>query len=128
MGLFSTFIRLSGASRAVGLDIDPDIIKAAGMIAEAFDVDNVYQVQNLDDPKPWEEQYKGFDLVFALSVMNWVKDKNRLLAFLAKHQEIVYEGHDNFEIEYDRLSSCGFRNVEIVSVSERGRVVFYAKK
>ncbi|HLO15932.1 MAG TPA: methyltransferase domain-containing protein [Anaerolineales bacterium] len=128
MGLFSTFMRLNGAHRAVGLDIDRDIIQAAEMIAEAFGVDNEYYVQDLDDQKPWEEQYQGFDVVFALSVMNWIKDKNRLLAFLAKHREIVYEGHDSFEIEYERLSLCGFKNVEIVSVSERGRVVFYAKK
>lgn len=128
MGLFSTFMRLNGASRAVGLDIDRDIVQAARMIAEAFNVDNEYQVQNLDDQKPWEQQYQGFDVVFALSVMNWVQNKDRLLAFLAKHPEIVYEGHDSFEIEYERLSLCGFKNIEIVSVSERGRVVFYAKK
>lgn len=128
MGLFSTFMRLSGASRAVGLDIDQDIIRAAKLIAEAFGVDNEYYVQNLDDQNPWEDLYQGFDVVFALSVMHWVQDKDRLLGFLARHQEIVYEGHDSFEIEYERLSRCGFKNIEIVSVSERGRVVFYAKK
>ncbi len=128
MGLFSTFMRLNGAGRAVGLDIDRDIIQAARMIAEAFGVDNEYYVQNLDDQTPWEDRYQGFDVVFALSVLNWVNDKDRLLAFLGRHNEIVYEGHDSFEIEYERLSRCGFKTIEIVSVSERGRVVFYAKK
>jgi serine/threonine protein kinase len=127
IGLFSTFIRLQGAEKCVGLDIDKDIIKSARLVASAFDVDNVYAVENLDE-ESWSEKYQDFDLVIALSVLNWLKNKKEFLKFLSKYRELIYEGHDSFQVEYDRLIACGYDLIQIISVSERGRIVFYAKK
>lgn len=127
MGLFSTFIRLQGAKQCVGLDIDENIINSARLVGSAFDVDNLYEVADFDK-ESWSEGYLGFDIVIALSVLNWLKNKKDFLKFLAKHQELIYEGHDSFQIEYDRLKSCGFSFIQIISVSERGRTIFYASK
>jgi tRNA/tmRNA/rRNA uracil-C5-methylase (TrmA/RlmC/RlmD family) len=127
MGLFSTFFKLSGAKECIGLDIDKDIIEAAKLVAKAFHVQNNYYAENFDIPG-WEEKYKGFDLVIALSVLNWLNRKNEFLSFLSQHKELIYEGHDSFHVEYDRLKSCGFDFIQVISVSERGRIIFYARK
>lgn len=127
MGLFSTFFKLNGAKECTGLDIDEDIIEAAQLVAKAFNVQNNYYVENFDMPG-WDEKYNGYDFVIALSVLNWLKRKREFLNFLSKHKELIYEGHDSFHVEYDRLKSCGFDFIQIISVSERGRIIFYAKK
>lgn len=127
MGLFSTFLKLNGAKECTGLDIDKDVINAAKVVAQAFQVENNYFLENFDS-LGWEEKYRGYDLVIALSVLNWLERKLEFLNFLSEHKELLYEGHDSFHVEYDRLISCGFNFIQVISVSERGRIIFYARK
>ena len=129
MGLFSTFIKLSGAKECVGIDVDPDIIRSARILADAFEVNNKYYIQNFNDVNnAWEDQFTNFDFVIALSVINWLNNKERFLNFLGLHNEVLYEGHDRFEIEYARLKRHGFNCIEVISISERGRILFYARQ
>ena len=68
------------------------------------------------------------EIVFALNVLNWVQDKDRLLDFLANFSVVVFEGHDSFDIEKERFASRGFSDIQLVSVSERNRPLIVFKK
>jgi len=112
------------------VDIDARILEVAKLISMAFGVKPVLKVQDLDAPEDWESQLIDFkpDIVFALNVLNWVQDKQRLLDFLGRFEEVIFEGHDSFDVERKRLSDVGFKEINIVGVSERGREVVYCRK
>lgn len=128
LGLFSTFMKLNGADSCTGLDIDEDIVKAALLVSQAFGINNEYYVCNFDTFVCWEEKYLNYDMVLALSVAHWVKDKDRFYQFLRRFNRLLYEGHDEIDIELNRLRSMEFDHIEIIDMSERGRALFYAWK
>lgn len=128
MGLLATHAKMHGAAECLGLDIDSDILRAAKMVADAFDVAVNFQQHNLDDPRNWESEFSGYDIVSALSVMYWVKDKQRLWNFLGTHQELIYEGHESDSAAEQNLKNAGFNSIQKIGFSERGRSLFYASK
>ena len=131
MALLSTFLlKDSNAGSALAVDIDAKILEAAKLISTAFGVKVVLKVQNLDDADDWESQLIDFkpDIVFALNVLNWVQDKQRLLNFLGHFQEVIFEGHDSIDVESLRLRSVGFQHIDIVGISERGREVIHCRR
>jgi hypothetical protein len=67
-------------------------------------------------------------VVVALSVLHWVEDQARFLAFLGRFDEVVFEGHDSSRIERERLRQAGFTEIDLVDTSERGRPILLARK
>jgi predicted Ser/Thr protein kinase len=131
LGLLSCYAQYSGAlPGGLAIDKDPKIISAARDMAQFASVNVRFQACDFDSEGRWEEEIdmREYDIVSALSVLNWLKDKNRFLTFLGCFHELLYEGHDSIAIEVSRLNSVGFCNISIVTVSERGRVVLLAKK
>lgn len=128
LGLLSIHARLNGASACLGLDIDYDIVRAASLAARAFQVDVEFRQLSLDDPANWEVELGDFDIVSALSVVHWVKDKERVWAFLGRHREVIYEGHESDDEAENNLRRSGFTRVLSLGQSERGRKMFYATK
>lgn len=131
MGLLSTYLlKDCNVKAALAVDIDTKILEAAKLVAMAFDVKPALRVQDFDAPEDWESQLIDFkpDIVFALNVLNWVQDKQRLLNFLGCFQEVIFEGHDNFDTESERLHAVGFRNIKIVGISEREREVLHCRR
>ncbi len=131
MGLLSTFLlKDCDVKAAFGVDVDAKILDAAKLISTAFNVKSDLKVIDFDDPGDWEMTLIDFkpDIVFALNVLNWVQDKQRLLAFLGRFQELIFEGHDSFAIESKRLSGMGFKHIDVVGISERGREVIHCRK
>ena len=131
MGLLSTWLlKHSNAAYSMAIDHDAEIIESARLVAKAMDVTVDFDVADFDSDEPWEDRLLASkaDIVFALNVLNWVKDKDRLLNFLANFNHVVFEGHDSFEVEKERFASRGFNNVELVSVSERSRPLMVCKK
>ena len=128
MGLLATHAKMNGAAECLGLDVDSDILRAAKMVANAFDVAVNFQQHNLDDPRTWESDFSDYDIVSALSVMYWVKDKQRLWNFLGRHQELIYEGHEPDSVAERNLKNAGFNSIQKIGFSERGRSLFYANK
>ena len=63
-----------------------------------------------------------------LKVMNWVRNKDNLIDLLSRQKVVLYEGHDEDEIETKRLKSAGFSEIKKGAVSERGRGIFWAGK
>lgn len=131
MGLLSIWLLKHGnAAHSMAVDHDAEIIESARLVAEAMDVSVDFGVADFDAAEPWEEQLLASkaDIVFALNILNWVENKDRLLDFLANFEVVVFEGHDTFEVEKERFASRGFNDVELVSVSERSRPLIVCKK
>jgi serine/threonine protein kinase len=126
LSLLSCFLlRERRARAALCVDADAKILAAAHLVADAYSVSPAYLQVNFDGPEDWESELLSFeaDVIFALSVLNWIEDKPRFLDFLAKFDEVIFEGHDPFEVERERFAERGFTEIELVAVSERDRPV-----
>ena len=131
MALLSSFLlKEMGAAEAMAVDVDEAILLAAEHLSQAFGVRPRLVQQDLDDPAPWEERLAAFepDIVFALNVLNWVADKKRLMAFLGRFEEVIFEGHERVAVEAKRFEDVGFPSIEFVGVSERGRGILRCRK
>ena len=131
LGLLSCYAQHAGAlPGGVAVDCDPVIIRAAKKMAWLAKVDVDFHVQDFDSNSRWEDVIapNKFDIVSVFSVLNWLQEKDRFLSFLGHFKELLYEGHDSVSIEISRLNCIGFYNISIITVSERGRVVLFAKK
>jgi predicted Ser/Thr protein kinase/predicted RNA methylase len=131
LSLLSCFLlKEAGAKKALCVDGDTRILAAAQFVADAYGVAPLYKRVRFDDSEDWESELVRYrpDVVFALSVLNWISDKQRFLRFLSRFKEVVYEGHEAKEIEEKRLVESGFSSVKLLSVSERGRFVFLCQK
>jgi tRNA A-37 threonylcarbamoyl transferase component Bud32 len=131
MGLLSCFLLgEEKAAAALAVDVDTEILRAAEHVACAFDVRPAYMQIDLDDPGPWESRLQPFaaDIVFALNVLNWVKDRDRLLHFLGQCSQVIFEGHESFDIEKARFEAVGFSNIRLAAMTERNRPLMICQK
>ncbi|MBI3358975.1 MAG: hypothetical protein HY037_05300 [Nitrospirae bacterium] len=131
MSLLSCFLlKEGGASAALAVDVDNKILGSAKLVATALGIAPSFTKQNLDDLDDWETTLSNFkpDIVFALNVLNWVKDKQRLLNFLGRFDEVIFEGHDAVETETERLSNIGFKQIRLIATSERKRPIMHCHK
>jgi len=131
LGLLSChFLMEKGAKAALCVDSDVNILRAAQKVALAYKVKPRYHQADFDSSEDWESALEDFrpDIVTALSVLNWVKDKERFLTFLGRFNEVLFEGHEPEEVERDRLVRQGFKYVRLVALSERNRPVLHGRK
>jgi hypothetical protein len=131
MALLSTFVlKEAGAGAALAVARDPTILEAAAKVALAFHVQPQFRRIDFDRDTGWEDQLEAFrpDIVVALSVLHWLQDKARFLAFLGRFDEVIFEGHDSSRIERCRLRQAGFTEIDLVDTSERGRAILRARK
>ncbi|HEX6110738.1 MAG TPA: methyltransferase [Geminicoccaceae bacterium] len=131
MALLSTFLlKDAGAAAALAVDRDPAILAAAARVAKAFGVQPQFRQIDFDRDREWEDQLEAFrpDVVVALSVLHWVQDKARFMAFLGRFNEVIFEGHDSSRTERQRLLRAGFTEIDLVDTSERGRPLLLARK
>jgi hypothetical protein len=131
MALWSTFaLKDAGARAALAVDADPRILEAAAKVAAAFGAAPTFQQVDFDRDPGWEDELEAFrpDLVIASSVLHWVRDKARFLAFLGRFDEVIFEGHDSSRTERTRLAQAGFTAIDLVDTSERGRPLLLARK
>ena len=114
MGLLSSFSLLHGARAASGVDADATIIRLAAMIAEALGLDAKFRCIGLATNERWDDDLAGADIVTAMSLYNWLdaSTRLRLLKFLGRHEELLYEGHDELSVETERLRSAGFEQID----------------
>ena len=130
LGLLSTFAKLNGAEAVLGVDADADILQANRLVQRAFNIDYRTVQCSFDDPRAWEEEFAAFrpTIVTALSVLNWVAQKDRFMQFLGRFDRVLFEGHDSDVIECRRLEAVGFTRVELLARSERQRAVILASR
>jgi predicted Ser/Thr protein kinase/SAM-dependent methyltransferase len=130
-GLLSIFLlKDAGAAAALAVDRDPEILEAAAGTAFAFHVRPEFRRIDFDADPDWEQELAAFrpDVVFALSVAHWLRDRARFFAFLGRFEELIYEGHESARTERRRLAAAGFTAIELVHSSERGRPVLHCRK
>jgi serine/threonine protein kinase len=131
IGLLSSFLlRDRGAKMAICVDADPHILAASQLVGGAYAVSPISVCLNFDDDENWEEVLELFapDIVFCLNVLNWVSNKSRMMRFLGKFNEVIFEGHEVRAVHYEQLTKIGFVNVTPIALSERGRDVFLCRK
>lgn len=131
MGLLSTFlVKEKRAAGVMAVDVDKDILKSAEKVSSAFGVKLDLKQVNFNASEDWETDLSNFqpDIVFALNVLNWVEDKNRLMNFLGRFQEVIFEGHDDVETESKRFKDVGFSTIELISITERNRPILHCTK
>jgi SAM-dependent methyltransferase len=131
LALLSTFLlEEAGVRAALAVDRDRAILCAARKVAVAFGVEPQFRHIDFDADHGWEDQLQSFepDLVFALSLYHWVRNKDRLLRFFGRFEQLIYEGHDGAPVERARLQRAGFVAIDLVATSERGRPVFHCRK
>ncbi len=123
-------IKEEGAESALAIDIDAEILESAKLIAEVLETPVDFRNVDLDKTDIWDADLGGYhpDVVFALNVLNWVEDKQRLLDFLGRAKELVIEGHDSAEVEISKLEALGFSTIRLVRLTERDRPVIYCSK
>jgi hypothetical protein len=131
MALLSSFaLQEAGAAAALAVDADEQILGAAALTASALAVSPSFAQVDFDDAGDWESRLSRFepDLVFALNVLNWVRDKDRFMAFLARFDDVVFEGHESMAVAEARFRAVGFRRIELLGLSERGRPLLRCRK
>jgi 2-polyprenyl-3-methyl-5-hydroxy-6-metoxy-1,4-benzoquinol methylase len=131
MGLLSIhLLKEARAAKCIGVDHDKKILESAKLISEVFGVDPVFMQINFDSNKNWESELlsHNINIVFALNVLNWVNDKDRLLKFLSNFPEVIFEGHDTTEVERKRFRQIGFNTIEEIGYSERERIILRCRK
>jgi predicted Ser/Thr protein kinase len=128
MGLLSTFATIHGASSAIGVDQDAKIVEAARLVGQALKGSASFEHVDLMADPTWEERLAGADIVAAMSLIHWLPDPERVLRFLARHAEVLYEGHDPLEVEAARLRDMGFNSVAVLGDTERSRPLLYGRK
>jgi 2-polyprenyl-3-methyl-5-hydroxy-6-metoxy-1,4-benzoquinol methylase len=129
LGLLSVWSAREGAI-CHGYEYEADILEGSKHVASAFGVSDrcSWDQADFNSKTATDKIGDDFDLCTCLSVMNWVRDKDNLIDLLSRQKAVLYEGHDEDEIETDRLRQAGFSLIERVIVSERGRGVFWARK
>ena len=131
MALLSCFLlKECGARSSLAIDVDNRILNSAKFISIAYGVTPTFYQQNFDGNNNWEEEMFNFrpDIVFALSVLDWVKDKERFIKFLGRFDDVIFEGHDTYDIEVKRFCSVGFNNIELIGNSDRNRKIIRFRK
>jgi len=131
MGLLSTFLlKEGGAVKSIGVDHDEQILKSAKIISEVYDVNPLFFQVNFDSGKDWESELLSYkaDIVFALNVLNWIRNKERFLKFLSNFPEVIFEGHDLPAIEKKRFADIGYTSIEEIGFSERERIILRCRK
>jgi 2-polyprenyl-3-methyl-5-hydroxy-6-metoxy-1,4-benzoquinol methylase len=128
MGLLSINAVIHGAKSAIAIDRDGEILDAARLVAKALRVEVAFEQVDIVRDAGWEERLIGADLVVAMSLLHWLPDPARLLAFLARHREVLYEGHDSTDLERSRLEAIGFTTIRELGSTERGRPLLHASR
>ena len=131
MGLLScSLLDEKGCSAVLAVDSDSTILQAAEQIGKGFGVEPNFKRINFDDSGPWEQALLEFkpDIVFALNVLHWVADKKRFICFLSQFSELIFEGHGRLEDEIILFKKMGYKEVQVIDRTERGRHIYHCKK
>jgi len=131
MGLLSNYLMLfEGAQTCFATDIDYEILEAAKLISDAFNTDITFMRNDFDDKNKWEDELINYkpDIVFALNVIHWLKDKERFVRFLGNFNCVIIEGHNDLETEVERMKLAGFNTHKLICYTERKRPIILFTK
>lgn len=131
LSLLSCYLQqFADAAECACVDHDADILVAARLVSEALGTPCEYHQIDFDKTPDWEEPLAAFkpNIVTALSVLNWVEDKQRLMNFLGRFDEVIFEGHDSSDTEKQRFYQQGFVSVTELVSPDRDRPILHCQK
>ncbi len=126
LGLLSIHANLAGATAVVAADSNREVLDAAVKVAAILGGEVEFRQIDFDQTVDWEAQLGRGDIVTALSLTYWLRDKDRLWHYLAGFPEVIFEGHEPAEEVERRFRTLAFDRIERLGVSERNRPVFHA--
>jgi 2-polyprenyl-3-methyl-5-hydroxy-6-metoxy-1,4-benzoquinol methylase len=128
-GLLGVHCALLGAESVTGVDCFESILSSARRIAGAAGVNNEFVTGDLSE-KTFVEilAARRPQVVFALSVLHWLTNKQPVLELLSTVPKLFLEGHDPMSVEIAKLRGLGFTNVRILGYSERLRPLYFASR
>lgn len=130
--LTSTFLKTyCGAESCMAVDMPIHRLKkkkmeklyvAAELIREAYDARDVtIKPVDLDEENYEEILGYEYDVIFCMSLLNWIKDKPRLMTYLSHFDHVIFEGHAKDLVEINRFAKHGFHNYEKLGTTATGR-------
>ncbi len=128
MALLSCYARLSGAREALAADINAQVLTAATKLSSVLGVEIQTHRIDFDTDAKWEELLGTGDIVTALSLTYWLKDKDRLWRYISKFPEVIFEGHEAIEEVEQRLRAAGFTEITNIGRSERNRPIYHGMR
>lgn len=126
MGLFDSMLLKHGAASSTAFERDVVIVDAALLFAEGLGVAPTIHNININNENNWEGVMAGeYDVALLLSVLKYFKEKDRVVDFLSKIPNVIFEGEINQEKDdVNYFASKGFVNHKIIGLSERKRTIF----
>lgn len=122
-------VAMDGTDKFLVSQGSPQRIQAAKWLAQAFEADvDFIQVDLNADPRYEQKIGFDYDIVFCLSLLHWVKDKERFLRYLSNFDHVMFEGHDSDATEISRFKRHGFNNYTILGRPDKGRTVIHFYK
>jgi predicted Ser/Thr protein kinase len=128
LGFFGAYSALYGAKSVHCFDIDSDIVECAKKLSDIMELDNLtHEVRDLNSIGSFQDLDR-IDFMFATSVHFWLKDTTEFDRLMNLAKEVIYEGHEQHDVERDRLKAWGFTEIKSIGITGRLRSVFYARK
>lgn len=129
MGLFDSFLLKHGAASCTAFERDEAIVQAARLFAEGLGVSPTIHHININSHDTWEQVVDGeYDVVLLLSVLKYFKEKDRVIQWISKSPNVIFEGEigqEQDDIKY--FAKFGYKH-KVLGQSERKRTIFHFSK
>lgn len=109
--------------KMLGLEYDNDKVFLANKLAKYNNIRNVEFIEGDIESVSFKNSFnQTFDMVFCLALIEHLKDKHALLAFLSKvcKSSLYFEGNANSDINFITcsLQNAGFRDIQYLGFSD----------
>jgi len=137
MGMVPAFLlKYCGLDKATAIDMNPVHIEATEIVRQAFKIPKKRMriiKLNLDESDYEDLLGYDYDVIFCLSFLRWVKNKEKFLNYLSKFENVILEPHDLDGDFVKTFKDIGFNNNMCLGESRIGhsfsdkkkRVVYY---
>jgi len=128
LGLFGTYCALYGAEHVSCFDIDQKIIDCAHEFSEIIGLKNIkHEIRDLNVKGSFQD-IDQIDLLFSLSILYWLSDATEFDRLMTLANEVIYEGHEQYDVEIKRMKDWGFSDIKPIGMTSRLRTLFHATK
>ena len=132
MGVVPAFLlKYCDLGSATAIDFNSHHIRATDLVRKAFRISKermrIVQI-DLDNSNYEEILGYDYDVIFCLSFLRWIKDKDRLLKYLSNFKNIILEAHDLDGDVVTTFKEIGFITHKLLGESRIGKSFSENKK
>lgn len=125
MGMVPVYLlKYHGLDSATAIDFNNHHILATDTVRRAFRIpEEKMRIINIDlDNSDYEDVLGyGYDVVFCLSFLRWIKNKERLLKYLSNFRDIIFEAHDLDGDVISIFKEMGYTKQKLLGESRIGK-------